>query len=393
MSKFTENNPSAIEVLLFYEKEKKAKGEKLSNETWDLIGEDDELTIIFDKMTMKDDESKRKEIRKLVVKNQVNLRLCILSDVINKKSITESVLSIIKVIGTQDIDCQDFEFWFGRFSSGNRNLDQKTFSDMPIEVVGNIVEQLDFPSQMRLRNMSNGLRNIVDESRLSIDQIYLDVIECLCPEYHLELSIHKSEGPESDKKWEYAYRGEDNVKKALDGMKTFLNNRRLWLEIFSWNNRVSTEIDYKFIDVINSLNNKLETESLLANLDGDLMIDLLKAIKPGTLEYLDFGGKLESVHIDRLAQLDQWKKAKNVTFVKLFLLFTQNDELYSFDIETSTKPSDLEIGEALGLPDESFDKNYYYYFKTPEMTEADENMGVCITKWGIEFRRETEEDD
>uniref|UniRef100_A0A1I7UI84 F-box domain-containing protein n=1 Tax=Caenorhabditis tropicalis TaxID=1561998 RepID=A0A1I7UI84_9PELO len=157
MSKFIENHPSAIEVWLLYEGKKEKNG--LYKRLCNLIGENGISKEDFKKLYK---ESKKK-MRELVVNDPSNLRLCILSEVKNKKLMIESAFSITKMIGTQNIDCQDFEFWFNRFSSGNHDLDQKTFSDLPIEVLGNIVEKLDFLSQMKLRSVSHGLRNIVDQ--------------------------------------------------------------------------------------------------------------------------------------------------------------------------------------------------------------------------------------
>uniref|UniRef100_A0A1I7UI89 F-box domain-containing protein n=1 Tax=Caenorhabditis tropicalis TaxID=1561998 RepID=A0A1I7UI89_9PELO len=315
MSKFIENHPLAIEVWLFYRREKEAIGEKLNKKLWDLIGKDDELTRLFDKMTMEDEETKRKEIRQLVAKNQANLRICILSDVMDKKSIDESYKAISEMI--LSIDYQDFEFWFNRFSSGNWNLDQKTFYDLPMEVVENIVEELNFPSQMRLRRVSNGLRNIVDQGKPSIDEIHYSIYY-EGSQNNLYLSIYKFNGPKSDRSWERLYHGEDNLKIAFDRLETLLNNPRLRLKRFIWDNIFSTDINEKFLDMVNSLNHKLEIVELEASLNGDSMIDLLKAVKPGTLEEIKFGGKFEPIHIDQLAQLDQWKKAETVFSERYF---------------------------------------------------------------------------
>uniref|UniRef100_A0A1I7UI76 F-box domain-containing protein n=1 Tax=Caenorhabditis tropicalis TaxID=1561998 RepID=A0A1I7UI76_9PELO len=420
MSKFIENLPSAIEVWMFYKRKEEKSG--LYEKLCDVIGEngisEESFIKLFDTMTMENGESKRKEIRQLVTKNQANLRICILSDVIDKKSIVESVLSITKMIGTHDIDSHDFEFWFNRFSSGNWSLYRKTFSDLPIEVVESIVEDLDFPSQMRLRRVSHGLRNIVDQMTPSIDQIDI-YIERQGSQNTLNLSIRKSKGPESDIYWGPSYHGEDNLKKAFDGMKVLLSNPRLRLESFIWKNESSSEIDDEFIDVINSLNHKIEIRDLAAKLNGDSMVDLMEAIKPGILEEIDFYGNFNQIQFDRLVQLEQWKKAKmiylcefipdftphfrhfqnfedvtvqvkSVSMDDILLLLIQNDKFKKFAISVEEdKPSESEIEETLGLSEMHFNEEDEWFYGRYDIPGTNDYLNVIIDDYRIKFLRIT----
>uniref|UniRef100_A0A1I7U5G6 F-box domain-containing protein n=1 Tax=Caenorhabditis tropicalis TaxID=1561998 RepID=A0A1I7U5G6_9PELO len=158
--------------------------------------------------------------------------------------------NIDEMIESKGIDYHDFEFWFTRFSSGNWNLDQKTFSEMPIEVVENIVEELDFSSQMRLREVSHGLRNSIEKERPPIDKIRVE-IDRRASQNFLNLRFHNPEEPGSNRYWKRSYNREDNMKKAFDGMKTLLSNPRLQSKSFHWFNRTSSEINEKLIDIIN----------------------------------------------------------------------------------------------------------------------------------------------
>uniref|UniRef100_A0A1I7UI83 F-box domain-containing protein n=1 Tax=Caenorhabditis tropicalis TaxID=1561998 RepID=A0A1I7UI83_9PELO len=416
------NHPSAIKVWLFY-KRKDGKNdlyEKLCN----VIGEngisEEKFKILSDKMMTEDENSSKQEIRQLVDNNQANLRLCILSDVIDKKSIIESFSSIIKMIGTHDIDDQDFEFWFNRFSSRDWNLDQKTFSDLPLFIVNNIAERSDFLA--RLRRVSHGLRNIVDQMAPSIDQI---IFQRRVQQNTLDLTIRQLEKHESGFRWKRYFHGEDNWKKPFDGMKTILSNPRLRLKDFYWDNGHSTEINYKFMDMINSLTHKIETVSLLASLNGDLMIDLLKAIKPETLETMLFGGKFESEDIIRLADLEQWKKAKEVQFSEVFpdfsphfhhfqhfehveiavesllmddILFVkklsiQNDKFKWFDIVTRNKPLTMEIKEALGISDYLYSDGITDFSGRIDIPESNDYLEVVINEYAIYFHRKTKDSE
>uniref|UniRef100_A0A1I7UI82 F-box domain-containing protein n=1 Tax=Caenorhabditis tropicalis TaxID=1561998 RepID=A0A1I7UI82_9PELO len=410
MSKFIENHPSAIEVFEFYEGEKEKSNEKSYDKLCNLIGKNRISKEDFEKQY----EVSRKKIRELVVNDPSNLRLCILSEVKMKNSVIQTLSQVFRMIGTQDIDYQDFDFWFDRFSSGYLDLDQKTFSDLPIEILGNIVEKLDFPSQMRLRKVSHGLRNIVDQVRPSIDEI---TYEHHYSQNTLNLSIRSFNGLKLDRYWERSYYREDNFKKALDGMKVLFNNPRLRLTRFNWNNQFSSEIDEKFIEIVNSLNHKIEIVNLKANLIGGSMVDLLKAIKPETLEKMNFGEDFGPIHIDQLTDLDQWKKAKKVHFrnvipdfsrcihhfqhfervdilVKslsmddlLFIkkIFIQNDKLERFFIETEDELLESEIVETLDLSELIFNEKYYYSFRRYDLPRTNEYLGVSMMEYGIFF--------
>uniref|UniRef100_A0A1I7UI88 F-box domain-containing protein n=1 Tax=Caenorhabditis tropicalis TaxID=1561998 RepID=A0A1I7UI88_9PELO len=413
MSKFIDNHPSAIEVWLFYKRKEGKNGlyERLCN----LIGENRISEEEFNKQVEKVKKLKQREIRQLVVNNQANIRICILSDVIDEKSIDQSFKDICKMFGTRDMDYQDFEFWFNRFTSGNRDLDQKTFSDLPLLIVSNIVENLFFPSQMLLREVSTGLRNIVDQVKPSIDRINYNIY-CEDSQNIMDLSICNFKRVESFGKWDCLYGEEDNMKEAFDGMKVLLSNPRLRLDSFVWDNEEeSTEIDAKFIDVINSLNHKIEIMFLNASLNGDSMIDLVKAVKPGTLARIYFGGKFEPIHIDQLAQLEQWKKAKAVYFWNvipnfstrshhfqnfeyvsmkveslseddILVFFTQSDKLKCFKIDAGSKASESEIVEMLGRWEIHLNEDSIGRYEIPGWNNY---LGVTITEGGIYFGRET----
>uniref|UniRef100_A0A1I7UI07 FTH domain-containing protein n=1 Tax=Caenorhabditis tropicalis TaxID=1561998 RepID=A0A1I7UI07_9PELO len=259
----------------------------------------------------------------------------------------------------------------------------------------------------------------MDERRPSTNQIYFR------NNYHNSrntvnlLIVYKSTGPESDKSWERSYNGEDNLKKAFDGMKTLLINPRLRLEVFLWDNELDAELDEKLMEILKSLNHKMEVVYLDATLNADLLIDLLKAIKPETLEEIELRGKFEPIHIDRLAQLDQWKKPEGAYFWDdipnfssclhhfqhfknaaveveslsmddiLFIkqLFTQNDKLESFKIDVEDKPSESEIVERLGHSELRVNEKEEYFFRLYEIPGSNDQLEVTIMEIGIHFIR------
>uniref|UniRef100_A0A1I7UMZ4 F-box domain-containing protein n=1 Tax=Caenorhabditis tropicalis TaxID=1561998 RepID=A0A1I7UMZ4_9PELO len=411
-------HPSAIEVFVFYERE---KGESdLYQRICDVLGKniisEEDFKIVCDKVK----NMKQRDIGQLVVRDLTNLRICILSEVKNKKSISESLLSISNTIGK--IDNQDFEFWFERFSSGNLELDQKMFSDLPIETLGIIAEKLDFGSQIKLRSVSRGFWHVVNQARPSIDRIWCSFHENDNSKKVAKITVRQIGHLLNN--FKQLYTGEDFSERALNNMKTLLKNPRFQLKTFEWKNNLSSEFDERLIDMLNSLNHQIEIVHLVARLNGELVIDLVKTMKPETLEQIDFGN-YDSIDVDRLAQLEQWKKAKYVSFFEaipdffrylhhfqrlervdiaveplslddLLLVkkcFIQNNKLKSFSIDVEDRPVEPEIFEALDLSDIYFDEKGAYFCGRYDIPGSIEYLKVTITLDGIDFDRKTEEED
>uniref|UniRef100_A0A1I7UIA4 F-box domain-containing protein n=1 Tax=Caenorhabditis tropicalis TaxID=1561998 RepID=A0A1I7UIA4_9PELO len=268
---------------------------------------------------------------------------------------------------------------------GNLNLNQKTFNNLPLETIEHIVEYLDFESQTRLRRVSHGLRNIVDQVKPSInkldigfskDQNYFK-INFLSP-YYCE-----------DRETSFIEKVCQDIE--FNDMKILLSNPRLQLETFecSENGVELCENDQKLIGQLNSLNHQLEiTELTMLRLKMDTMIALLKAIKPGTLEEINIDGGcwegincIDPMNINELMDLDQWKQAKRAKisgfsfdfslhfhhfhrfeefkisvgsltladFLIMRNVFSENPNFKQCFISTKIKPSTEEIEEALGL--------------------------------------------
>uniref|UniRef100_A0A1I7TMU6 F-box domain-containing protein n=1 Tax=Caenorhabditis tropicalis TaxID=1561998 RepID=A0A1I7TMU6_9PELO len=314
-----QSQPSAIKVFLYYAKQREKNGKKTDGELWDLIKNGDETSGgSLKKIKAKHGKkTTKKVIKQLVLDNPSNLRLCILSEVIEKKSMIEAFLNITNIIGTQNIDSHDFEFWFERFNSGNWDPNQKSLSDMPIEVLGAIAEKSDFMSQMQLRGVTRGFRDIVDQVKPSIS-----VIKC-----YFEKEVYASNvigniciwNPKkiTDKIDTMIYKfydGSKNLNRALDDLEHIFENRRLQLTIFEWCDSISIEVDKQLIEILMSLKHKLEFSLIDIDLKGNLMIKLLKVMNPKELKSIHFGTKFESRYLDQIAQLEQWKQAHEVYF-------------------------------------------------------------------------------
>uniref|UniRef100_A0A1I7UWT7 F-box domain-containing protein n=1 Tax=Caenorhabditis tropicalis TaxID=1561998 RepID=A0A1I7UWT7_9PELO len=196
------------------------------------------------------------------------------------------------------------------------NRTEKTFSDIPFEILAKVVEKLDFKSQTKLQRVSRDLKKIVDRSKPPIDGILYHIkdnikVTFFCTNTYLHLSVQ--------------YTGY-NKERVFNDLAILLNNPRLRLKRFRWVNESSTpELDQKLIDLMNSLDRKLEVSSLQldSQLNEDLHIAVLQTVKPKTLETMQFHFPNQLINIDRLFHLDQWKKAKIVYLKDIKLDFSR----------------------------------------------------------------------
>uniref|UniRef100_A0A1I7UIA8 F-box domain-containing protein n=1 Tax=Caenorhabditis tropicalis TaxID=1561998 RepID=A0A1I7UIA8_9PELO len=376
MSKFMDNHPTALEALILYDVKKARTADQSYQNFCQMIGEKAISEEVFSKLYEKTIKGK------VEILENPNLRLCILSDVIDKKPIDESFKDICEMVGS--IDYQDFKFWFYRFSSGNLDLDQKTFNDLPLDVVGIIVKHLDFKSQLRLRRVSHGLRNIVDQTKPSIDK--MDYISYYMPCTTLRRGQIFDYGERR-----HMYCRRNSHEKAFSSIKILFENPRLRLESFDWKDHLEPQDSKELIEFLNSLKQQVQIAHLcMTSTKKEAMIALLKAVKPGTLEKIRvFPNRGHQTVVDQLVETEQWKQAKSViiawylidisrishhfhhfesfnvgaksvtldNMLNMKKAFSENANFKHCFISTRSKPPSMIIKERLGLTD-----IYDYFF-------------------------------
>uniref|UniRef100_A0A1I7UIA7 F-box domain-containing protein n=1 Tax=Caenorhabditis tropicalis TaxID=1561998 RepID=A0A1I7UIA7_9PELO len=295
---FLQGNITVLEAVAYYY----IKTGKLANRSWKnffkMIGEDE----IYEEDL---GELARKVMRERILEDAPNLRLCILSDVIDNKSIDQSFKDICKMIESKYIDYQDFQFWFTRFSSGNWDLDQKTFSDLPVDIIGEIVKYLDLSSQMRLRKVSRGLQDIVFQVKSSV------VVAIGYKRWNGNIINNAIVYYE---KFRNCIR-HDLLLDSASAIPFFLKNPRLHLKYFGWEIESQPLANNGLIELLNSLNHPIEiTELRMVHMTKNAMIALLKATKPGTLQKITVSADwAHQTVVNQFVKMDQWKQAKKVT--------------------------------------------------------------------------------
>ncbi|EFP13605.1 hypothetical protein CRE_09863 [Caenorhabditis remanei] len=286
-----------------------------------------------------------------------DIRGCILSDVINKKSAQKSLNDLCEAFESVKIDKEDHDYWFKRFENGDL-FRQVTFSHLPEDVITEIVEKCDLVSFFQLRKVSHGLRIIVNHSKPELTRV---VVECggnhvsFKLDYDILVYFTDRKGVDFPKvyfKHLYKFEDDDYTKVAFNYLEILLKNPKLQLNyaqlVFFKNSH--NQNNQMFLDLLNSLSHKIHVEQFLIHFltDKDI-ITVVKCVKPGTLKSLwVFGykddGELSTIH--ELVETEQWRKPKFFSSGKL--QYTSIEHFFHFD-RFFVNIKSLSMGDVMNL--------------------------------------------
>uniref|UniRef100_A0A1I7UV35 F-box domain-containing protein n=1 Tax=Caenorhabditis tropicalis TaxID=1561998 RepID=A0A1I7UV35_9PELO len=313
MSKFLNNHPSALETLILYDIEKWRTADRSYRNLCEMIGEDaiseQDFIDLYRKMC-----KKSAELTSNIINDIASIRLCIFSDAIfEKMTVGPSFDAISKQFGLEPSDFPSFAYWHHHFRRGNRQLERKSFSDLPFDVLGTIVEKLDFKSQSKLLRVSRGMQSVVNQSVPSIRDIRIDL-------YSNGFSIYPYESDGKLNMWPFYYLTSDIRRKGFDliafgHLERLLSNRRLKLNVFRYIDSVQwMEFDGKIKELLGRLVDRpisIRKLSLIVR-DEQIVYDLMKSSRK--LEEVDVWINDATVNIDRMAELKTWQEMKHVAF-------------------------------------------------------------------------------
>ncbi|KAF1754645.1 hypothetical protein GCK72_021208 [Caenorhabditis remanei] len=225
-----------------------------------------------------------------------DIRGCILSDV-NGKRAEKSIDDLCDAFKNQKIDKEDHDYWFNRFDSGHL-FSRVTFSDFPEDVIAEIVERCDIKSYLNLRNVSYGLRTVVDQMAPPCTDI-----KVTCRNEWVHVHINDARIADS---------------RCFDILELLLKNPKRKLKWFQFmTNPYFREIPTRnhkqdFFNFLNSLDHKIHVKECMMCVDNEKdLIGVLKCLKPGTLEKLNIDIELNG-RINEVMNMDQWKLAKHM---------------------------------------------------------------------------------
>ncbi|PIC29562.1 hypothetical protein B9Z55_021106 [Caenorhabditis nigoni] len=225
-----------------------------------------------------------------------NLKLCIVSNVLDGKSIEKSYKDLSETFGADNIDFLDLDFWFYRFYNGNydldydRKLDPKPlkFLNIPIIIHHKVIDNLDLGNQLTLRKVSKSLKTIVDQGKPNIKNMTICFDSTEIDIGFNNFSAYYSEDL-----------GVDYRKIALNHVMIVLENPKLRLDALQIVSPNS--IDPFFIDFLKTFKHKISTKYLYLDVDcPESTMIFLTCIMPKRLA-------LNKGNIDEIVKLDQWK--------------------------------------------------------------------------------------
>ncbi|EGT43964.1 hypothetical protein CAEBREN_21977 [Caenorhabditis brenneri] len=130
--------------------------------------------------------------------NEIAYRSCILYEAVRKTPLEDAYKNMKEV--KPNVEYSDFEYWYYRFSNGQHDLkhdrskDPKSlgFSDMPIDVVDNIIGYLGLVDKLSTRKVCRQLRAVIDKQSSKFGDVGLTIDEESCEVCYEDSTIEYS---------------------------------------------------------------------------------------------------------------------------------------------------------------------------------------------------------
>ncbi|CAO4381507.1 unnamed protein product [Caenorhabditis nigoni] len=264
---------------------------------------------------------------KSVFKDVVTIRTFILHDCRQKVPIFEGYKNLSEVVGDENIDFPEYEFWYYRFLRGNISLEDDrssfpeplTLLDLPMDALVEIIDHLDVNNRMNVRKVSKSLRDVIDSQKIDHSYISLDIGETSI-RFKLNDSVFEySEDLLGDFRWE-PYENAENIKildkdfrkmamKDLENSLKSAKNVRFFEVVF--NGSSPKNVFDMFLEVLG--NTKFDVERIIIQEErNEEALKILSFFKPGELEDICLESVGRDANLDNLLEMEQFKKAKKV---------------------------------------------------------------------------------
>lgn len=267
--------------------------------------------------------------------NKTHLRVCIQYEVLDKKSPSESYKNFCRKLGDDVMDYKEFEFWYMRFSDGKLDLEfdmslepkKKTFSDLPVKIVGKCVNLLNPNDRLLTRLVSTGLQSVVDDQKpryrtvmlwMHADRARINLDDY---EFNYEKVMKWQESMETEgKEVTLKLNGDAYLDAVESGLVGTLINPELKLESISCHIDKEAYEDWGKLMERASKHLPSEIKSQMLYIfsdqngitDVNFILPILKLLKPGDLESIVMHVTEGQITHKEISQTDQWKQAKGV---------------------------------------------------------------------------------
>ncbi|KAF1754473.1 hypothetical protein GCK72_021036 [Caenorhabditis remanei] len=169
------NPPIDIRALILYDNSQWKTAEKSYNSYEKLCETSGNVAISYEDYEYYFNEYLKEAYYSARNKSQppvTDIRCCILSDVVNGKPAEKSLIDLCEAFGFIKINKEEHGYWYKRYKYTRHPSTPLQFSDLPIDVVSEIVEKCDLETHLNLRNVSYGLRTVVDQKRPACTKLY-----------------------------------------------------------------------------------------------------------------------------------------------------------------------------------------------------------------------------
>ncbi|PIC29611.1 hypothetical protein B9Z55_021135 [Caenorhabditis nigoni] len=287
------------------------------------------------KFDERDDDFSISDFKSMLSDDKHRLRACIFFEFLKEIRMKsefrhDAVFAAYKRMSkVLDIDYSEFDFCFYRFMKGVFNLDFeynpeqiRSFSDLPFETVKIIVGKLNFPERCCIRKLSFKLRNIVDDTKIGINQIDIRITKFI-------IAVNVEKLPTSRMEFKYYQIGDICVVDHNFRRKQFKGNNCLDLASNDLSILLNTSkicsLNIKFADiesfvnfenVLTLLNTQLHVENLSLHVsNAEQVFKILSYLKPGTLKSINVYSKQDPWYNHEMElraglKMDQWRQAK-----------------------------------------------------------------------------------
>ncbi|CAL2046689.1 unnamed protein product [Caenorhabditis brenneri] len=247
------------------------------------------------------------------------------------------------------MEYREFDFWYYRFLNGEYDLDYERdkdkkiheLSNMPIDVMEEIVEHLDIFNRLVVRNVSRDLRELIDKRATSVKRIEFSIQSwrntfSVCIDNVITNYKESSKPKTSESHFRRFHNdskdtlltfieGPDAMKKSLIHLAHYLQNPNLKLKFLEigvctadyqgyehddWS--IVQKCHKKLEPFLLSLKHQISTEMFSgSNVSERRFLMTLKSLKPGVLKSI--GGEVywsKIGIINEIVGTEQWKQAK-----------------------------------------------------------------------------------
>ncbi|EFP06305.1 hypothetical protein CRE_06773 [Caenorhabditis remanei] len=189
--------------------------------------------------------------------------------------------------------------------------------DFPEGVLGEIVEKCDIKSYLNLRNVSHGLRIAIDQLTPPCTHITFFNMEVDCADVYVNRKLIVSSDSDVLQQKNSSLQMEMIETRVLGVLESLLRNPKLRLKEFRFYTSSGLEGAHflctkTVINLLNSLDHKIHVENCWIAAEPKDLMDILRCLKPGTLEQITIFGSFKNYDINEIAQMDQWKQAKHL---------------------------------------------------------------------------------